>query len=197
MIKETITVEYMLNKLDGSIEFNFYNVSLDDWENWRECTETFTKFKNNGQVSKTNESRFSEVNRKAEELLSERLAIKASREKDQARAIELKDVIDEAFKAMDDNQDIEWDLLEEGDFDDSKTPGWVTIKTKTSHSSWYQNGGFFNTPSSYYTQVPASVEDEARELQSIRRKHQDDLSFDFYATDYLKREVREADHPNY
>ena len=49
----------------------------------------------------------------------------------------------------------------------------------------------------YYTQVPVAVEAEARELQALRKKHQDDDSFDFNATAYKTVEVREADHDNY
>ena len=46
-------------------------------------------------------------------------------------------------------------------------------------------------------QVPVEVEKEARELQAIRKKHQDDDTFSFWKCDYYKREVRVADHPNY
>ena len=45
-----------------------------------------------------------------------------------------------------------------------------------------------------YYQVPACVEKEANELQKIRRKHQNDNTFNFWITDYPKRVVREADH---
>ena len=91
---------------------------------------------------------------------------------------------------------LEYDYVEEGDFDDSKTPGWVTIKVKTSHSNWYDNDDVFNAPSTYHYQVPVEVEQEARELQAIRRKHQGDDTFSFWKCDYYKREVRVADHPN-
>lgn len=80
-------------------------------------------------------------------------------------------------------------------FDDSLTPGWVTIKSKRSHSKWYQGyQGFGHCPSSYYYQVPACIEKEARELQEIRKKHQNDNTFNFGLCDYPKRVVREADH---
>ena len=72
----------------------------------------------------------------------------------------------------------------------------IAIKVKTSHSKWYQND-IENVPSTYHYQVPVEVEKEARELQLIRRKHQDDENFSFYQTNYLKREVRVADHYNY
>ena len=49
----------------------------------------------------------------------------------------------------------------------------------------------------YYYQVPIEVEKEARELQAIRRKHQNDDTFSFWKCDYYKREVRVADHSNY
>ena len=91
---------------------------------------------------------------------------------------------------------IEWDYIKEDmRFDDSLTPGWVTIKIKMSHAKWYDSDeGFGHAPSTYYYQVPACVEKEANELQKIRRKHQNDNTFNFWITDYPKRVVREADH---
>ena len=106
-------------------------------------------------------------------------------------------VVDEAFKDKMSDLFLEYDYVEEGDFDDSKTPGWVTIKVKTSHSNWYDNDDVFNAPSTYYYQVPIEVEKEARELQAIRKKHQGDDTFSFWKCDYYKRQVRVADHSNY
>lgn len=132
----------------------------------------------------------------AERKLQERLALKAQTAIDLPRAIELAKVVDKAFEGKMGDLFLEYDYVEEGDFDDSKTPGWVTIKVKTSHSNWYDNDDVFNAPSTYYYQVPVEVEQEARELQAIRRKHQGDNTFRFWECNYYKREVRVADHPN-
>lgn len=137
------------------------------------------------------------VNEEAERKLQERLALKAQTAIDLPRAIELAKVVDKAFEDKMNDLFLEYDYLEEGDFDDSKTPGWVTIKIKTSHSNWYDNDDVFNAPSTYHYQVPIEVEKEARELQAIRRKHQGDNTFRFWECDYRKREVRVADHSNY
>ena len=157
--------------------------------------EKFTAFTNKGKVSKPQRSKYEEVNEEAERKLQERLALKAQTAIDLPRAIELAKVVDEAFKDKMGDLFVEYDYVEEGDFDDSKTPGWVTIKVKNSHSNWYQDVD--NAPSMYYYQVPVEVEKEARELQAIRKKHQDDDTFSFWKCDYYKREVRVADHPNY
>lgn len=84
------------------------------------------------------------------------------------------------------------EIINNADFENGKL---VLIKTKASHSKWYQSyGGELNTPSLYLTLVPKSVEKEAKELQSIRKKHQNDRKFDFYETDYQKVILRCADH---
>ena len=161
-----------------------------------ECEAKFTAFTNKGKVSKPQRSKYEVVNEEAERKLQERLALKAQIKVDLPRAIELAKVVDEAFKDKMSDLFLEYDYVEEGDFDDSKTPDWVTIKVKTSHSNWYDNDDVFNAPSTYYYQVPVEVEQEARELQAIRRKHQGDNTFRFWECDYRKREVRVADHPN-
>ena len=51
--------------------------------------------------------------------------------------------------------------------------------------------------SGLYSLMLGSKLPTARELQSIRRKHQNDPKFNFLGTDYAKRIVREADHQNY
>ena len=91
---------------------------------------------------------------------------------------------------------IDWNYIQkEQEFDDSLTPGWVTVKIKSSCSKWYQSyAGFGHSPSFYHYQVPICVEKEAKELQKIREKHQDDDTFNFEICDYPKRVIREADH---
>lgn len=44
--------------------------------------------------------------------------------------------------------------------------------------------------------MPASVAKEARELQTIRHKHQNDKDSGFSATNYPTKEGRVADHDN-
>nr|DAT39900.1 MAG TPA: hypothetical protein [Caudoviricetes sp.] len=199
MIYEKIEVKYYIRKDNRKIFFDYKKNRRTRRKPWLVDTfdkvEKFTAFTNKGKVSKPQRSKYEEVNEEAERKLQERLALKAQTAIDLPRAIELAKVVDEAFKDKMGDLFVEYDYVEEGDFDDSKTPGWVTIKVKNSHSNWYQDVD--NAPSMYYYQVPVEVEKEARELQAIRKKHQDDDTFSFWKCDYYKREVRVADHPNY
>lgn len=199
MIYEKIEVKYYIRKDNRKIFFDYKKIAEPGEKPWLVDTfdkvEKFTAFTNKSKVSKPQRSKYEEVNEEAERKLQERLALKAQTAIDLPRAIELAKVVDEAFKDKMGDLFVEYDYVEEGDFDDSKTPGWVTIKVKNSHSNWYQDVD--NAPSMYYYQVPVEVEKEARELQAIRKKHQDDDTFSFWKCDYYKREVRVADHPNY
>lgn len=94
---------------------------------------------------------------KATELLEERLDTCSNRQADTFRALQLKDIINKA------------------DFNHGKL---VVIKVKNSHSKWYSHNPEY-APSVYLTLVPKTVENEALELQQIRKKHQDDPKFDF------------------
>lgn len=198
MIKRTIEVEYWIRRDTGEISFEYKDLVKDGEAYFTpEITDgyrTFHIFKNNGQVSKTDCSMYDIINRKAEELLQHQLQVEADCEADMIKAIKLKKIVDSAFKPGDERT--EWyDTLYNDDFEDSKIQGFVTIKIKTSHSKWYQQD-IPNVPSIYLTMVPKSVEKEARELQAIRQKHQEDPNFDFHATDYKKKIVRVADHEN-
>lgn len=201
MINEKITVKYYVRKDNGKIFFDYKKIAEPGEKPWLVDTfdrvKKFTAFTNKGKVSKPQRSIYKEVNEEAERKLQERLALKAQTKIDLPRAIELAKVVNEAFKNKKDSLFLDYDYVEDGDFDDTKTPGWVTIKVKSSHSNWYDNDDVFNAPSTYYYQVPVEVEAQARELQSIRRKHQNDDTFSFWKCDYYKREVRVADHPNY
>lgn len=201
MINETIKVKYYVRKDNGKIFFDYKKIAEPGEKAWLIDTfdrvKKFTAFTNKGKVSKPQRSKYEVVNEEAERKLQERLALKAQTAIDLPRAIELAKVVNEAFKNKNYSPLIEYDYVEDGDFDDTKTPGWVTIKVKTSHSNWYDNDNVFNAPSTYHYQVPVEVEKEARELQAIRRKHQGDNTFRFWECDYRKREVRVADHSNY
>lgn len=201
MIYEKIEVKYYIRKDNRKIFFDYKKIAEPGEKAWLvdtiDRTEKFTVFTNKGKVSKPQRSKYDVVNEEAERKLQERLALKAQTAIDLSRAIELAKVVDKAFEDKMNDLFLEYDYLEEGDFDDSKTPGWVTIKIKTSHSNWYDNDDVFNAPSTYHYQVPIEVEKEARELQAIRRKHQGDNTFRFWECDYRKREVRVADHSNY
>lgn len=203
MINEKIEVKYYIRKDNGDVFFDYKkfaelagNTSVDVIDK----VEKFTTFTDKGKVSKPQRSKYEFVNREAERKLQERLALKAQTKVDLSRAIELAKVVNEAFKNKLKSEDcspfMEYNYIEEGDFNDSKTPGWVTIKVRGSRSSWYDSDDIFNAPSMYYYQVPTEVEKEAKELQTIRHKHQNDNTFSFYKCDYYKREVRVADHPN-
>ena len=202
MINREIKVEYLRRRSDSKIGLNSEDLAKPGQKPWEvdavEVSEVFTKFTNRGCVSKTQSSRYKIVNEEAERKLAKELEAESQREADEARAKELAHKINYYFKDNNLSSDeVEWDIIDKGSFYDAKTPGWVTIKTKTSHSEWYQGAGEFHSPSLYHTQVPVAVEQEARELQAIRRKHQCDLKFDFLETDYAKRIIREADHQNY
>lgn len=201
MIKEKINVKYFVRKDNHKVGFSYYEIAEPDEKPYLvdayELEDEFTAFTNKGKVSKPQRSKYEEVNEMAERKLQERLALKEQTKIDLPRAIELAKVVDKAFEDKMNDLFLEYDYVEEGDFDDSKTPGWVTIKVKTSHSNWYSNDDVFNAPSTYYYQVPVEVEAEAKELQSIRKKHQGDDTFSFWKCDYYKRQVRVADHPNY
>lgn len=199
MINEKIKVKYYIRKDNRKLFFDYRKIAEPGEKAWLVETfdkvEEFTAFTNKGKVSKPQRSKYEIVNEEAERKLQERLALKEQTKIDLPRAIELAKVVDKAFENKKDSLFIDYDLIENGDFDDSKTPGWVTIKVKTSHSNWYK--GVDNAPSTYHYQVPVEVEKEARELQAIRKKHQDDDTFSFWKCNYYKREVRVADHPNY
>lgn len=183
MIKEKIKVEFSIRKDNGAIALKDYRDFAKAGENLMDIDAIDTQyifytFKNNGKVSKTNCSRFDKVNQEAERLLAERLAVKNSSQADMRQAKKLAAIVNEAYSNR-----------------NSETK-WVTIKIKNSHSNWYKHGGELNSVSEYLTQVPNEVKKEARELQNIRRKHQNDDTFDFAETSYLSREVRVADHEN-
>lgn len=201
MINEKIKVKYYIRKDNGDVFFDykkFAELAGNTFVDTISKTEEFTAFTDKGKVSKSQRSKYEFVNREAERMLQERLALKAQTEVDLSRAIELAKIVNKVFKdkIKDSSPFIEYNYIEEGDFDDSKTPGWVTIKVRGSRSSWYDSDDIFNAPSMYYYQVPIEVEKEAKELQTIRRKHQNDNTFSFWKCDYYKREVRVADHPN-
>ena len=201
MIRETIKIEYIVRKDNGKVGSSYYEIAEPGEEAYLidayELEDEFTAFTNKGKVSKLQRSKHEEVNEMAEQKLQERLALKAQTKIDLPRAIELAKVVDKAFEDKMNDLFLEYDYVEEGEFDDSKTPGWVTIKVKTSHSKWYSNDDVFNAPSTYYYQVPVEVAEQAKELQAIRKKHQGDDTFSFWKCDYYKRQVRVADHPNY
>lgn len=202
MIDRKIKVEYLRRREDSKIGLTYEDLAKPGQAPWEvdaiDLSETFTKFTNGGRVSKTQASPYDLVNEAAERKLAKELEIESQREDDEKRGKELATIINRYFEDNGlDRGTVEWDMIYEGSFDDTKTPGWVTIKTKTSHSAWYQGAGEINSASTYHTQVPAAVEQEARELQAIRRKHQNDRDFDFWSTSYSTRIVREADHQNY
>ena len=200
MINRKITVTYDFNKItkefcENAMEKypNCYNYDLDDpnhLSNWVDRKITFESFTNTGKVSKSefSKKRYKErfinfvkpiAERKfAEEIAKEKM-LDHDRDKDTARALELKAIVDNA----------NWENIQDKDL--------AVIKTKMSHSKWYSNGeGQLHSLSEYLTVVPVSVAKEAIELQKIRRKHQDDPKFDFWRTSYKCREIRVADHDN-
>lgn len=202
MINRKIKVDYLRRRSDSKIGLTSEDLAKPGQKPWEvdaiDLVETFTSFTNRGKVSKTQASPYDIINQEAERKLAEELEIESQREDDEKRGGKLAKIINRYFETNNLNDgEIDWDIIYEGHFDDSKTPGWVTIKIKASHSAWYEHGGELNARSVYHTQVPLAVEQEARELQAIRMKHQNDFKFDFIETDYAKRIIREADHQNY
>lgn len=151
---------------------------------WRLRKHVFTKFTNNGKLSKTELNGLSTDEAKvfknaAEEKLAVMLDLEAQTKADTERALKLAKIVNSA----------NWDNIQNKDL--------AVIKVKDSHSKWYSNGaGEIHIPSEYLTVVPVSVAKEAKELQAIRRKHQNDSTFDFSKTSYKCREIRVADHDN-
>lgn len=200
MIKREITVTYDFNKITKEFCENAmakypkcYEYDDDDpnhISNWIDGKITFESFTNTGKVSK---SEFSKKNYKekfiqfikpiaerkfAAEIAKEKM-LDHDRDKDTARALELKAIVDNA----------NWENIQDKDL--------AVIKTKMSHSKWYSTlVGEMHGPSEYLTVVPVTVAKEAIELQKIRRKHQDDPKFNFWKTSYKCREIRVADHDN-
>lgn len=171
MINRTIKVTYVVNRETKEAKLNYLDFG--------EVTVTFTKFTNKGKVSKTEASHHEFVNAEAERLLAEKLQIEADREEDQKRANEIAKIINAI--------DYEQIPLEE----------FVSIKTKQSHSKWYNTlAGSRSLPSVYDYMVPKSVEDLVLELRIIRKKHQNDWKFNFFDCDYPKLVRRYADHEN-
>lgn len=183
MINRDIKVEYMIDKESGKIfsykevELKLRNKELDFQkylDNYTEHTITFHKFTNKGKVSKSDQSNYQKVDELAEKLLRQQLEVEADTENDMLRAQKLARIINSA------------------NFNSRMT----VIKEKTSHSKWYKEGDVLNSPSTYLTLVPSSVAKEAKQLQLIRQKHQNNPKFDFSKTEYHKKVIRVADHDN-
>lgn len=191
MIIKEVTIKVYRNEIEyfdeqrdnwclkfGDLQFKEDKI---DWsEEVREGKLTFNLFTDKGKVSKQdknyhNLTAIPDLKNEVESKLQSILKIEAETQKDMDRALELKAIIDSA------------------DFDGEL----VSIKHKVSKSKWYDHEGIGNMRSRYDVCVPAIVENEALELQAIRKKHQDNDNFDFYATSYKTIEVREADHAKF
>ena len=112
---------------------------------------------------------------RAESEIAKYIELMEQTKEDMKRALELKEIINQA--------NFEGEL--------------VVIKHRVSKSNWYDGNGVGNMRSRYNTCVPKSVEQEALELQAIRKKHQGNELFDFVKTAYITIEKREADHDNF
>lgn len=201
MIEEKIIVEYVMDSETKNVAIEaedlYEGKEWEDWGDYAEKSREFNIFEDDGKVSETDMSPYECVNREAERLLAERIKIKGETREDQARAVELADIVYEAYykEKRTDRESFWWNIVEKGDFSDKYTPGWVTIKITTSKSKWYETEyGDGHARSCYYYQVPESVEKEARELRKIREKHKYNELFDFGATNCPVRTVRVADH---
>lgn len=164
-------------------------------------TVIFHLFKNNGELSRRQRPLMATIPatdrdrliNKAEAKLADLLALEDETETDMTRAISLAQKVNQAARELDFAPVLEVNCGDDFQADDD---AMVTIKERTSRASWYQGAGFGHSRSRYLTRVPRNVEHEARELQAIRRKHQNDPTFDFWKTGYDTQEVRIADHFN-
>ena len=141
---------------------------------------TFDTFTNNGKLSKSDKNfyliaQMPELKERAESEIARYIELMEQTKEDMKRALELKEIINQA--------NFEGEL--------------VVIKHRVPKSNWYDGDGVGNMRSRYNTCVPKSVEQEALELQAIRKKHQGNELFDFVKTAYITIEKREADHDNF
>lgn len=106
------------------------------------------------------------------------------------------------FTAKEINNDTETDmkralklanLINSTDFNAS-TKDLKTVKSYTSQSKWYENEGFGHMRSTYNECVPAELFEAAKELRSIRKKHQGNEKFNFDTTDYKTVTISDTDH---
>lgn len=147
-------------------------------------TFTFKLFTNKGKLSKQDKNYSEELAPFAEEALAKQLAKNEELKADQERANELAKIVNQAMNDY-----------TKGEYTEDKE--LKAVSTKYSKSDWYNHGGELNMRSMYHKMVPASVIEEAKELQAIRKKHQRTAGFDFWACNWNCIEIREADHPNY
>lgn len=141
-------------------------------------TFTFNLFTNKGKLSKQDKNYSEELAPFAEEALAKQLAKNEELKADQERANELAKIVNHAMYEYQEGDELK------------------RASTKQSNSDWYRHGGEFNMRSLYHKMVPASVIEEAKELQAIRKKHQRTRGFDFWACNWNCIEIREADHGN-
>lgn len=114
---------------------------------------TFDSFTNNGKLSKSDKNfylieQMPELKERAESEIARYIELMEQTKEDMKRALELKELINQA--------NFEGEL--------------VVIKHRVSKSNWYDGNGVGNMRSRYNTCVPKSVEQEALELQAIRKK---------------------------
>jgi sulfur relay (sulfurtransferase) DsrC/TusE family protein len=189
MIKRSIEVEISRNNETQKYAKDWDAFSTKELPAWKQditdFTFKFSKFTNSGKLSKSEYGKLlglpdyakKIVIELAEQKLAKELQIEVDREKDLAEAQKLAEIVDATDFTKDDQP-------------------WTVIKSKTSHSDWYQNGGELNSPSIYYYCVPTSVAKEAKKLHDIRKKHEHDIKFAFHLCDYQTRKIRVADHDN-
>lgn len=170
MIYREITVLYFINNETKKIGFSLDEIVEPGQHGWEvDCEErerVFTKFTNDGKVSKSQRSQLQIVNERAEELLAAELLLERDREADELLAKELVEQIDYAYLNADENT------------------VWGTVKVHTSHIP--DKFGFYKH---YARQVPFEVVGLARQVSMIRRRHHLDPGFDFAGTTYLYQEV--------
>lgn len=200
MISRPVEVDISYDYVDKIWLFNLTELPEDKRDNsWKASdyiTFKFCNFKNNFELCKKEKDKLKEPcsiemgSSYKHVIIPEKVRERICH----AASLELRRILKiEADRAMDMKRALELkSIIEKADFDHGKL---VVIKVKTSSSKRYSGfEGYLHTPSDYLTLVPEDVEEEARALQAIRRKHQEDREFDFIATDYPKVILRCADH---
>lgn len=72
----------------------------------------------------------------------------------------------------------------------------LSLTARKESGSYYYQRHPDERNSLYLTMVPSHVLDAARELHTIRKKHEFDAEWDFSSTNYRKIVIRLSDHPN-
>lgn len=168
MIERNIHFIYFQNLVNGKIGFSLDEIAEPGQYGYEvECREVpvmFTRFTNNGKVSKPQRSQFELVNRHAEDLLAYELKLEHDTKRDELDAKELVAQIDDAYLGA---------TLE---------TEWQTVKREVDPICDGEEQRF-----EWRYQVPKSVAGLAHDVLAIAEKHANNPKFNRFATTFLFR----------